>query len=589
MAVLDPRSGSWYVLHDYISLFFYTVDTPTIITTDGDTGDTWLSINTGKDPYNFPLDVPTGSGGVSHQIAQQFLVRDGWTKEAQSQWVSHAVDPSYFKYLARETLTTSDPGWYVYHIGTTSGPVFGLSSYSTVTFDSCIWVRDPTGKMYRSNFTIYTGRYTTPYMTGGTPGNSVKKSASSTEYGITNAGACYGGSGWDSPSKGTDDYITLYETAYLPRYYLSRGGNVSVNQASFSVQDILTNAIPWIPNDDPYGDNPDPKDGGGDGGREDWGDTVGDDPAPTLDLASLGMASAYAPTAAQLKSFSQYLWSDAFSVDTLKKIFSDPFQSIITVHALPFAVTAGGDASVVFGNIASDVTMRTLAAQYYDIDCGSVSIPEYWGSFFDYSPYTTYQIYLPYVGYKEIKPEDFVTGTISVHYIIDAWTGAFTAKLLSSAVNGSALYQYTGNMAYQIPLSKSDYSAIISNVLSSAAALGGGIAALAATGSAAALGGAAMSTVGKVTSSKINVQRSGNIGGAAGWYASQTPYLIRVRPNPVLASNQNYYIGRPSYKTYMLSQLSGYTKVKDIRLSGVTGTEAEKSEIESLLKEGVIF
>ena len=88
---------------------------------------------------------------------------------------------------------------------------------------------------------------------------------------------------------------------------------------------------------------------------------------------------------------------------------------------------------------------------------------------------------------------------------------------------------------------------------------------------------------------KPDIQRSGNIGGSSGLMGIQFPYLILTIPRMCTPGQQNEYIGYPSYMTVTLGDLSGYTEVDSIHLSGIAATDAELDEIESLLKEGVIF
>ena len=67
------------------------------------------------------------------------------------------------------------------------------------------------------------------------------------------------------------------------------------------------------------------------------------------------------------------------------------------------------------------------------------------------------------------------------------------------------------------------------------------------------------------------------------------PYLIITRPKPAEADNFNKFYGKPSNKTVRLSSCSGYTRVKDVHVDNIVATDNELSEIEQLLKEGVII
>ena len=88
---------------------------------------------------------------------------------------------------------------------------------------------------------------------------------------------------------------------------------------------------------------------------------------------------------------------------------------------------------------------------------------------------------------------------------------------------------------------------------------------------------------------KPTVEKSGAMGGTGGMLGVQTPYMILTRPRQALPRDQNKFIGYPSFITVRLGDLSGYTEIDSIHLENVPATESELSEIESLLKSGVIF
>lgn len=69
----------------------------------------------------------------------------------------------------------------------------------------------------------------------------------------------------------------------------------------------------------------------------------------------------------------------------------------------------------------------------------------------------------------------------------------------------------------------------------------------------------------------------------------QSPYLIVERPRQSLAKGYNTFEGYPSNITSRLGDLSGYTAVESVHLEGINATDSEISEIESLLKGGVIL
>lgn len=590
----------WYELHDYISLFFPVIDVPAVI-------------NPESDRFCFPWKIygatalydvtpPTAKGGMQW-LSTYLRTASGWSSEAQSQWVSQSVNPAYFKHLTRSTISQSlGYGYYLYGAyGDSDAVQFGGNGGNTSRYDLRVWVRDTTGTIYplsEGNY-LHIGDYAYPVNDDNLqPNNNYSRVTTSDKYGITSISALKT-SDWNS--KPGDAYWQIRKYSAIYAGPGSDSSEYAIRRGYEHVLELSAQFTEYIPNDDPYGDDGDGSGGfgggGGDGSRESWDDTISVPDMPGLTLGSLGSMGIFTPSASQLQSFFKYLWSDAFSVDGFKKILSDPMQAIISLHALPCAVGAGSSAEVAFGNISTGVSMPRVSSEWLTVDCGSIPFKKYYGSFFDYSPYTKYQIYLPYIGYKDISPDDFVGGDCHVVYHVHVPSGACMCYLISGAVDGSVLYQFGGSCLMQLPITSGTYNNFVGSVMtglaSGASALGNisSVAGKVASGalSAAASASSAVASLGSVLSSKPTVSRSGTISGVAGWMARQIPYVIRTRPNAVLTENLNSFQGYPLYRSRLLSQMSGYTVIEDIHLSGLSATADEADEIERLLKEGAIF
>ena len=92
-----------------------------------------------------------------------------------------------------------------------------------------------------------------------------------------------------------------------------------------------------------------------------------------------------------------------------------------------------------------------------------------------------------------------------------------------------------------------------------------------------------------VNSMKPNIEKSGSLSGTGGMLGIQTPYLILTRPRQAIPAGQNRFIGYPAFITEILGNISGYTEVDSIHLEGINATGEELSEIETILKSGVIL
>lgn len=293
--------------------------------------------------------------------------------------------------------------------------------------------------------------------------------------------------------------------------------------------------------------------------------------------------SIYNPTQEELNSFGAWLWSSNF-VDQLLKLFNDPMQAIIGLHKVFAAPAISGQSNIKVGYLDSGVHSNVVGSQYTTIDCGEISISEYFGNVFDYDPFTCVYIYLPFIGIEKLDTGDVMRGRLRVVYHVDVLTGACLAEIrITRDGVGGTLYTYTGNCAVQYPISSGSYMGIVASMTSVAGGIVGTIA------SGGALAPVAMGSVSGVLNAHTRVQHSGGFSGNAGAMGIKTPYVIITRPQTCLADNFPELDGYPANKSTTLSLCSGFVKVKSCHVSGIPATDEELSEIEMLLKSGVII
>lgn len=360
--------------------------------------------------------------------------------------------------------------------------------------------------------------------------------------------------------------------------------------------DIIKNSKPYNPNN-PHngGDQPDPDDGGN-GDFDYTPDPIDIPDLPTVTATSSGLVTLYAPTSDQLKALADYLWSDAFSLESFKKLFNNPMDAILGLYLIPVNVGTGAAKEITVGNLVSTVSCNTVTTQYVPVDCGTFTFSKsaFTNSFLDWSPYTKCYLYLPFIGTQEINIDEFMGTTMHVVYHVDVMTGAMMCYV-SNSTDG-VIYEYMGQCSENIPLSSTSYSNTIGSILNAAAAVGG-VVATAVTGGAAApaalgmLGGASTATAQAASSLKPSVAHSGNIGGGAGIMSVNYPYLIFITPRTNIPSSQYKYVGTPSNKVVKLSSLSGtgFNQIEAINLSVKGATDTECAEIDATLKAGVIL
>lgn len=340
----------------------------------------------------------------------------------------------------------------------------------------------------------------------------------------------------------------------------------------------LTPLVDVITNPQPQTETPTP---GGPATPPDTG--TGDSPSTILPSGSASsLWAVYNPTQAQLDSFGSWLWSSNL-VEQIKKLFSDPMQAIIGVHKVFATPSTGAAQNIKCGYIDSGVPAAVVTDQYTTIDCGTVDLREYFGNAFDYSPFTEVSLYLPFIGIVQLDVSDVMRGSVSVTYHVDVITGACLADVyIERDAAGGVLYQYSGSAIVTYPVSSGSYASAVTGVLS----IGAGIAGTIATGGALApalIGGAA--GLGKLHS---NVQKSGSFSGAPGAMGCKIPYIIVSRPQINLPDDFTWYEGKPANDTVLIGSCSGYIRVKETHLENIPATKDELTEIERLLKSGVI-
>lgn len=391
--------------------------------------------------------------------------------------------------------------------------------------------------------------------------------------------------------------------------------------------------------------------GSGGTGSQNWStDDVPINALPSVSASDAGFITIYNPSLSELRSLASYMWSDLFSLDTLKKLFLDPMDIILGLNLVPVPVPDGGRSSLKIAGFSTGITMTKAASQYVTVNCGSVTIDETWGAYLDYSPYTKVQLYLPYIGTVNIDTDDVMGRTVTITYKVDILTGACLAQIHCSGGShcdvNSVLYHFSGNCAQNIPVTGSNFSNLISSMMtlvsttamtvSGIGAAGAAISAAQADVAAASAGkrlidatsyagqehprlskwadqasaeariekgnahvataeaarsmGIArgvQSAVGTVMSSKPQISRSGSLSAVSGFFGVQYPYFIITAPRQSLPFNYNNYVGYPSNITEYVSGLKGYTVFEKIILENMPCTDSELAELYELLYSGV--
>lgn len=315
--------------------------------------------------------------------------------------------------------------------------------------------------------------------------------------------------------------------------------------------------------------------------------------------STTGLISVYHPTQGELLNFAQWLWV-TWQDATIDKIWNNPFDGVITLFELYCTPTDVGRKNIRSGFLDSGISSETIS-RYTEINCGSIGVPEYYGNYFDYAPYSKCHIYLPFIGIVELNVDDVVGHGVNVTYRIDEYNGSCIALITcakSTTVNGtevdysSVIYQFSGNCAVELPLAGGSQAAIKAGMIEAAAwglgsVIGGvmGGASLGQIGQGLAYGAA--SAVHSVVSAKSSVQHSGSFGSSYGAMGAKKPYIIVTRPKQIQVPNYNALYGYQAHKMVRIGDCKGYIRCREVHVISPTASDEEKAQIEQLLKMGV--
>lgn len=309
----------------------------------------------------------------------------------------------------------------------------------------------------------------------------------------------------------------------------------------------------------------------------------GDSPAIVVPVGTASsLWKIYNPTESELNSFASWLWTDNL-IEQFKKLFNSPMDAVIGVHKVFATPSVGGRANIKCGYLDSGVSSNYIDSQYVTIDCGTVSLREYFGNVFDYSPYTEISLFLPFIGIVKLDSADVMRADISIKYSVDVLTGACLAevKVIRDSAGGN-LYVFSGSAIVQYPLTSGSYAGAIAGVLSIAGGLAGSLL------SGGSMIPAAVGVINGASRLRADVQKSGGFSGCAGAMGCKIPYLIISRPQTAVAENFQHFTGIPANSLVTLSACSGRTRVKAIHVENINkATNEEKDIIEQLLKSGV--
>lgn len=336
---------------------------------------------------------------------------------------------------------------------------------------------------------------------------------------------------------------------------------------------------------------------------------------PMAFAQNVGLITVYHPTPAELYAFESWLWVTLANAD-INTVWNNPFDGVITLFELYCTPTDVGNRTIHSGFLDSGINSAVIS-RYTEINCGTYAIPEYYGNYLDYSPYSKAHVYLPFIGVQELNVDDIVGHAVNITYRIDEYNGSCIAMITvakTTEVNGetveysNTMYQFSGNCAVELPISGGSQAQIkaglmMANAYQTAANISAGANLLGGLGSLIAgnvggaiqgLGSAASSyaygqanALSHMLSGKSTVQKSGQFGSSYGAMGIKTPFITITRPKQIQVPNYNELYGYPAHKMVTVGACTGFLRCREVHVISPTASDEEKALIENLMKSGV--
>ena len=341
-----------------------------------------------------------------------------------------------------------------------------------------------------------------------------------------------------------------------------------------------------------------------DEGEED-DEVIGIPNLPTLGVENVGV-KIY--RAGDYTNLLQYMWGTDTLINGIRKLVGDetPYECIVAFNVMPYgeAFTQASSENIIIGNVDTGLS-APRTGQYAEIDFGTVKIERKFDNALDFAPYTTVELFLPFIGRVKL-PTDFVMDkTLGVVYHMDCVTGGCFAYITVDDVG--VIQCEGGSCLIQLPITAQTANGA-RQAISSAMAAGASFASAGSVGSTITLpksgvkvktfgegatsGGDYLSGVNQAwnaLSAKDSYSTFGGLSLANGFLGLNNPVVYIHRPINATPAGYNSIIGYPSSEIATLGNLTGFTQVKAINLGIAGASEEDLAEIEALLKEGVIL
>lgn len=374
-----------------------------------------------------------------------------------------------------------------------------------------------------------------------------------------------------------------------------------------NIDDLYIGTTQPIEFDDDFGTY---SSGGGYGGGsfDDSSDHMGLPNLPDIGVSDSGFVNVYLISKNQLQGFVDDLFPDfelpepstAEGIEAVAENLSNTVQVIgdfansyinrglvdyvIDCHIVPVVPSAVDNTGLKVGFKTFSYNPKKVTSDYVEFNCGALSIPEYYQNFLDYAG-TRAKLYLPFIGFVDVKPEWFQSGKLQIIYHFNIIDGSCIANIIGtsskSKLTDTVVATFGGNCCVHMPITGINYSSMISGIAGGVGQVTSGI----STGSMST----ALKGLENVVSARPELQQSNGYNAGMSFMSYRQPYLLIERAVASFSKNYPHEQGLPLNATQKLSNLSGMTICENVVLDNFPCLPEEKEMIQAALAEGIIL
>lgn len=312
---------------------------------------------------------------------------------------------------------------------------------------------------------------------------------------------------------------------------------------------------------------------------------------PTLSNVNVFNRS-FAVTSNNVRQLADFLWNADDTkfqeiVKGLALMGENPMNGIIDLRLFPFNVAHKNSATeaepIIIGRTNTGVNGIKLTENVNSlIDLGECTFFTKFKNFLDYEPYTTAQLYIPYIGVVPVSTAEFMGHRISVKMIVDYTTGAGTAIVFKDDI--PFIYR-NGVVGVSIPMTGTDSASYASTVIGNVVNGATGIASATATDNMSGLINSA-NQVYSGFATPVQYQEASSSSPSVATWQPQKCYFIIDRPILNVPDNYGRTVGYACEITGKLSDFKGFTVVSNPEIN-FRCTDSERQYIVNMLQGGV--